>query len=854
MRATPVDLIGGFYTDESLPWSCQDTVNYLPVRAEAQGTRTPTKLVDAPGLKPWVWIGNFAEDPVPGGPIRGLHDVEGKLFAVSGTTLYRISTTGVAIPLGTIPGTGRVSMAHNQIAGGNQLLVVNGSSGYVYNTVADTFERVVDASYPGASIAEFIDGYLMQLEPFGRFLLFSDLADALAYNALDRFEAETAPDLTAGLAILHQEVWALGERTIDVFENVGTGTGTFRNKGISISRGCMARWSTAVIDNGLAWLGDDGVVYHARGYDPVRISTRAIEVALAESTPANLSNAFAYVWQDRGHAVYYITVPNGQTFGYDFSTGLWHRRASYSPVTDISGRWRLNDLVRSNGRWIGGDYQTGKLYTLDWDYMLEGEDTPHVRERVAPPAHNNQNRFTVDYAEIIFDTGGPETVPVAFPSQPVGPDIEGNSPDGLTGDPYTFTYTTIEGDAPIARTVLLDVTLPAGWEWDQTTATISHPEEVTATIAIQLRMRVFDTNGLYADHEDVVLIVADQMILITGSSILGGPMFAGASTLGELTIEGISQSTGADLAGAMPVYYDGTWLAVGPGGSRYATDILDSWTTGTTPFGSDRPYALAGGPAGWLVSNAQEFKELASAGDPPSSFALLEYNIVRGEESFPAFADDSFSMCRYIGGYYYAVPNQYPGFLIRSETLVGDWTGLFKRGDDGHPNGDTISAFYDICEFEGDLYATVNFRPLSNQRTQLRKSTDGGLTWPTVLVDTPVGTLDAPFQIEAGGDFLLVVSWGSRTVRTSADGFATTYETGLASQRASDIEDEERGRQIVYSAPRFYLISGNAPTGETEKGNKCVSTLDGTEFSTLANIPIGNAWGIATDYVEPGDG
>ena len=59
---TPVDLIGGFYTDDSLPWSVQDTVNYLPVRAEVQGTRTPTKLVDAPGLKPLLWIGYYAPE------------------------------------------------------------------------------------------------------------------------------------------------------------------------------------------------------------------------------------------------------------------------------------------------------------------------------------------------------------------------------------------------------------------------------------------------------------------------------------------------------------------------------------------------------------------------------------------------------------------------------------------------------------------------------------------------------------------------------------------------------------------------------------------------------------------------
>src|SRR5690606_13285821 len=209
------------------------------------------------------------------------------------------------------------------------------------------------------------------------------LADALEYNTLDRFEAETAPDRTLGMIVNHQEVWAFGERTVDVFGNAGTAQGTFQNKGVSIARGCAAKWSPAVIDNGVAWLGDDLKVYHATGYSPIRISTRAIESALSECTRNDLRNAFAFVWEDLSHAVYYLTVPNGPTFGYDFSTRLWHRRSSWHPVRDLSGRWRVNDLVKHNGQWIAGDYQTGKLYVLDWDYMQEGCE-PLVRERVSP--------------------------------------------------------------------------------------------------------------------------------------------------------------------------------------------------------------------------------------------------------------------------------------------------------------------------------------------------------------------------------------------------------------------------------------------------------------------------------------
>jgi hypothetical protein len=51
MSRREINLIGGFYKDSSLPWSAQDTVNWLPVPAQAEGTRSPMKLRGAPGLR-----------------------------------------------------------------------------------------------------------------------------------------------------------------------------------------------------------------------------------------------------------------------------------------------------------------------------------------------------------------------------------------------------------------------------------------------------------------------------------------------------------------------------------------------------------------------------------------------------------------------------------------------------------------------------------------------------------------------------------------------------------------------------------------------------------------------------------
>jgi hypothetical protein len=115
----------GSYSDPARPWTDQDVVGYLPVRAEQQGTYSPVTYKTAPGLSFLLHVGT--------GPIRGIRDVEGALFVVSGVTLYEVKQ-GVATALGTVPGTGLVQMTHNQVVGGNQLVIANGSSGYVYDT------------------------------------------------------------------------------------------------------------------------------------------------------------------------------------------------------------------------------------------------------------------------------------------------------------------------------------------------------------------------------------------------------------------------------------------------------------------------------------------------------------------------------------------------------------------------------------------------------------------------------------------------------------------------------------------------------------------------------------------------
>jgi Phage stabilisation protein len=388
MAFRPVPVVGGCYSDDTRPYSQQDCINWIPEPAEAAGGRSDGILRQAPGLS------LFSSGT---GVVRGLRNVEGALFAVIDTALYKVATDGSKTNLGTIAGTGRCSLTHNQISGGNEVVIVNGSQGYVYNTASGVLTQIDDPSFEGSIITGYLNQFVLHVEPQRRYWFHSDLADAGQYISTDRYEGESNPDRMVSLVVDHQEVWIFNERSIDIFVNTGNESATFeRATGTSIEIGCAATFCPAKTDNSLFWLGNDGIFYRANGYNPQRISTHAIEQAVAE---LDWEQCFSMVYEDRGHKVVYWTFPDGQTWGYDVSSQLWHRRKSYG-----YSNWRVNHLVYWNGKWIAGDSLSGNLYEMDWDeYTENGSEIERVR--VTSVMHADQNRIRVPGVELVVSVG-----------------------------------------------------------------------------------------------------------------------------------------------------------------------------------------------------------------------------------------------------------------------------------------------------------------------------------------------------------------------------------------------------------------------------------------------------------------
>lgn len=756
MKNQPIPLINGFYADETRPWSQQDVVNWLPCAAEQEGTRTPTMLKTPPGLSP------FVEVSASGQPVRGVYNAEGRLFTVMGSTLYQIRN-GVAIPLGTIPGVNPVRFSHNQITNGNEVLVVNGSAGYIWNTVTQTLTRITDPGYPGAIDAVFIDGYFIQIEPARRFAFNSDLADGLNYNTLDRFTSEVSPDLLVGMAVSNNELLLLSEGTGEFFENTGAAEQPFRSKRITFDKGAASRYGIATLDNTVMWLGSDGVFYLLDGYSPRRISTRPIEQMIRG---LNWANAFAFVWEDSGHSVCYWTFPDGQTIGYDASQQKWHRRASYGLE-----RWRPSCMARWQNLSIAGDFQAGRLWELDWAYPWEG-DVEFISEMTGPVLHDDQNLVQMPRLEVIMDTGMPEVATRDFPAQPDGPAISGTAPDGFIALAYTpYDYTLTAGDNPIVGVTLRSGAYPAGMSISSGGTLSGTPTEIGS---FTVTLRVTDSVGLWAEITDTI-VVATVMYATTASNLL---------SLTQLPYDWTGTvNVGASVSGRLVESRQGKVLAfyATNNGASVSSNAGSSWT------------ACSGLPSLRIVAHVYAGGKHILV---PESGTNL-YTAADGQAFSPVSfaADDKVTTAAYASGDMVIV--------ARSNSSQS------RRSTDG---GATWANCPLVSATQIWAFASSGTSIMAVSTTAVRRSTDDGATWSSAANPIPASNLGS---IAYGDGRYIVVNGLGQCATSTDDGVTFTASTSLPESMGTIGE----GNEFIFDGENFVAACithvYTSPTGQT---------------------------------------
>ncbi|PHS02110.1 MAG: hypothetical protein COA78_21940 [Blastopirellula sp.] len=304
---------------------------------------------------------------------RGIHydssfDAD-NYYSVVSNSLYKINSSGVETLLTTIDGSGSVNFSTNL----GQLIICTRdatTNNYVWDgtSAVNILQEANSSSFINQRTIYYTD----------KKIYYSDLGDAATVGGLSFFSAEGSTDKTRWGITDRLELWIFGETTIEVWRNVTDPDNPFeRIGGVFIERGILSPYTVSQVDNGVFWVGDDGVVYRPSSYTPSRISTHPVERDINNLVDKESLESLSYT--EDGHPFYVLTCPEF-TWVYDASTQQWHERQSYT-----RNNWIGKYYTRAFDKHLIAGDGNGKTYELsqdifdeDGDYLIKKFVTPHV--------------------------------------------------------------------------------------------------------------------------------------------------------------------------------------------------------------------------------------------------------------------------------------------------------------------------------------------------------------------------------------------------------------------------------------------------------------------------------------------
>ena len=318
------------------------------------------------------------------------------------------SGTGLTLTLTFGTGTGSTG---NYVVNNSQTVGSITMYGLNFSEIPST-----DGAFQGGSTVDIVDNYFVYNRPDTQQWAATDVLSPITYG-LSFASKFTGPDDLVSLIVDHGQVYLLGERTSEVWADVGTFPFPFqRIPGASSQHGIAAKFSMARFGNSFCYLSrnDRGqaVIVQMNGYFPQRISTHAVENTLVNQT---ISDAVAYTYQLEGHECYVITFPSLElTWVYDGATGLWHKWL-WSDTQNNYKRHRSNCGALFQNKFLVGDYENGQIYALDPNnYTDNGALIRRVRR--CPHLVSDFQRQYFDELQIQFQPGvglqGIETFPL----------------------------------------------------------------------------------------------------------------------------------------------------------------------------------------------------------------------------------------------------------------------------------------------------------------------------------------------------------------------------------------------------------------------------------------------------------
>jgi hypothetical protein len=358
--------------------------------------KSPIAVYGTPGLKL-----KFA---LPGtSPARGLLGSRVSLFAVAGSTFYKLSGAGSTLYSAAYPGSlGLVSMSQNN----TQVVVVNGVAGYIF--AGGVLQPISAAGFPqNATTVTCASGFFVVEVPGTQQFQVSGLFDGTTWNPLSFASASQYPDVLLAVDTLIGNLVLFSSTHLEFWQNVGATPQPFQPiLSATVEYGLAAVFSRVHVDSSLIFLAQSqqgGIkVCQIKGYAVQPISTPDLEYIFG--TFSTVADAVALAYDADKHPMYQLTFPTAnRSFLYDCSTGMWSE--TQTGLTPAYAKRHIGNLATTVGTTaVLSDYANANLYVPD---PLTFTDNGQTIKRQIITRHQlaDLNTFSIDEVYVDMETG-----------------------------------------------------------------------------------------------------------------------------------------------------------------------------------------------------------------------------------------------------------------------------------------------------------------------------------------------------------------------------------------------------------------------------------------------------------------
>ena len=382
-------------------------INWYVEQMESPGATVKTALYPTPGVEAFATVNEV------GG--RAMFAQAGRCFAVFGTKLYEVFDNGTTIARGTVVDDLQPATINSNGDGGQQLFITSGTNGYTYDLATNTLTQTIGpggTALPGA-YADFggsLYGYFVALDVADSRFYISDLLNGSVWDATQFAERTIGQDPWVSMyTSSYGQIWLFGGQSTEVWYNNGTSPFPFAPDPSGIlPYGCAAPFSVREANDQIVWLATTAnggyQVMAAKGFNPQRISTYALENAIADYE--TVDDAYGETYNDLGHVFYLLTFPTEQqTWCYDFRTGLWHERGTWIATVNAYDAWRPQWHAFAFGKQLMADRESGTIYHMSKAFALDVDGRPIRRVRRAPAIFLEHTKLKVSKIEVLLESG-----------------------------------------------------------------------------------------------------------------------------------------------------------------------------------------------------------------------------------------------------------------------------------------------------------------------------------------------------------------------------------------------------------------------------------------------------------------